>query len=631
MRSIVQDCSLVGMVAAVVLFTNLGGPRLWDRDEPRNAGCAREMLQRNDWVTPVFNAELRSHKPVLLYWLMMTAYAVFGVNEFAARFWPAALAVGTALCTYFIGRRMFHARAGVWAGVIVSTCLMFDVAGRAATPDSVLLFFTTLALTIYVVTTFPVRRSDRERTESPPAGASAATITRQNVTWYPASWWAAAGMYGVMGVALLAKGPVGLVLPTAVIGMFLLIQHAPPTGESPKSLPQWLYRASSPLRVFGPRHFLRTCWAMRPLTALTVSLAVALPWYLWVGLRTDGEFLRGFFLEHHFGRATQAMEGHDGPWFYYPIAILIGFFPWSVFAAPVLVEVVSRIRRRDAWTDGYVFACCWVGVYVGVFTLAKTKLPSYVTPCYPALALLAGAFLHHWSENAAIAARWWQRLALACYSVVGIALAAISPFFIREALPGEEGLAALGLIPLTGGVVCLIWLEHNRPRFAAVTFAGSAAAFVLALFAVGAARVDHHQRNHVLLQTIDAQGDHVSVAAFGCLEPTWVFYGGRPINELTTRTGAWVERQGSWVRKPETTVQKFLESSPDGFIITCDEHLTQLRELLPADYDVIAKIPYFLRKGSLMVVGASRAGKGVRNLFQPDSTPGWISATEKGS
>jgi 4-amino-4-deoxy-L-arabinose transferase-like glycosyltransferase len=80
-----RQIALVTAVAAFVMLTNLGGPRLWDRDEPRNAGCAREMLTRNDWVVPTFDGELRTHKPVLLYWCIMTSYLSLGVNEFAAR------------------------------------------------------------------------------------------------------------------------------------------------------------------------------------------------------------------------------------------------------------------------------------------------------------------------------------------------------------------------------------------------------------------------------------------------------------------------------------------------------------------------------------------------------------------
>ena len=97
-----------------------------------NAGCTREMLARGDWITPVFDGELRTHKPILLYWLMMTAYAWFGVSEFAARFWSAASAIGTALLTYGIGRRMCSSTVGLWAAVILVTTLMFDVAGSGS-------------------------------------------------------------------------------------------------------------------------------------------------------------------------------------------------------------------------------------------------------------------------------------------------------------------------------------------------------------------------------------------------------------------------------------------------------------------------------------------------------------------
>ena len=141
---------LIAAVAAVVMFTNLGGPRLWDRDEPRNAGAAWEMLARHDWVVPWFNGELRAHKPVLLYWCIMAAYSCCGVNEFAARLPSALCAVGSVLCVYRIGRRLFGLNAGVWSGIALATSLMFVVAGRAATPDSLLIFCTTLSLMIFV-------------------------------------------------------------------------------------------------------------------------------------------------------------------------------------------------------------------------------------------------------------------------------------------------------------------------------------------------------------------------------------------------------------------------------------------------------------------------------------------------
>ncbi|MCY2986401.1 MAG: glycosyltransferase family 39 protein, partial [Planctomycetota bacterium] len=263
MRRIWMHLALIIVVAGIALFTNLGGPRLWDRDEPRNAGCALEMLQRGDWVIPFFNGELRAHKPALLYWLIMSAYSLFGVNEFAARFWSAVLGMGTALATYGIGRRLFHARVGLWSAVILSTSLMFDVAGRAATPDSTLIFFSTLSLLVYVWGVFrpkvgetgqrnnslaPVLRGEgggegpRNNSLAPvlrgegrgegPRNNSLAPVLRgegrgegPNSYWFPTRWVVVAGMYALMGLAVLAKGPVGFLLPASVMASFLAIRR----------------------------------------------------------------------------------------------------------------------------------------------------------------------------------------------------------------------------------------------------------------------------------------------------------------------------------------------------------------------------------------------------------------------
>ena len=104
-KEVMRQVCVVG-AAVVVFFTLLGRPYLWDEDEPKNAECAREMLEAGNWVVPQFNYALRTDKPILLYWLMLTSYHAFGVTEFAARFWSAALGVGTVWLTYGIGRRL---------------------------------------------------------------------------------------------------------------------------------------------------------------------------------------------------------------------------------------------------------------------------------------------------------------------------------------------------------------------------------------------------------------------------------------------------------------------------------------------------------------------------------------------
>jgi 4-amino-4-deoxy-L-arabinose transferase-like glycosyltransferase len=582
-----QQALLVALVAAIVMFTNLGGPRLWDRDEPRNAGCAREMLERRDLIVPTFNAKLRTHKPVLLYWCIMAAYQVLGVSEFSARLPSALCAVGSTLCTWFIGRRLFGPQAGVWAAIALATSLMFVVAGRAATPDALLIFCTTLATAIYVGGTF------RARFDNAPPGTPPQLVTPGH--YFPQHWLTVVAMYAVMGLSVLAKGPVGLVLPTAVIGMFLLIMRLPSVEPASYwTLGGMLWRM---LRPFEPFHFLRTCWYMRPLTAIFAAAAVALPWYWAVGLATDGAFLEGFIWEHNVGRATTSMEGHSGGllWFY-PAAILLGFFPWSCFALPLAIDAGVQARRRDGGSAGYVLAICWVAVYIGLFSLARTKLPSYVTPCYPALALLAGSYVDRWSRDGASIARWWLPLSFGTLALVGVGFAAAIPLVAKRYLPGEEWLGLFGLTPLAGGVACIGLAAVRNYRAAAVTFSTSAIAFVTMLFAIGAQRADLHQTSHVLLRAALERSSDPQIASFKILEPSWVFYAGRPIVELP---------DGRSVESGEPTaaaILEFLRTHPDGSVIVTDKSLWTLASQIPPEIVVAAQTPLFLKDEQLLLL-----------------------------
>ncbi len=141
---------LVGL-SALVFFVHLGAARLWDIDEAIFSQAAAEMNERGDYVVPYFNHQLFPDKPALMYWAMISAYKALGVNEFAARFWSAVFGMGSVLLTYQLGRRLFSPTVGFWAGLILATNLNFGIIARAATPDALLTFFSTLALLIFVV------------------------------------------------------------------------------------------------------------------------------------------------------------------------------------------------------------------------------------------------------------------------------------------------------------------------------------------------------------------------------------------------------------------------------------------------------------------------------------------------
>ncbi|QDU97039.1 ArnT family glycosyltransferase [Lignipirellula cremea] len=626
MKSMPWGFAVVMLTAAVVLFTNLGGPRLWDQDEPRNAGCAREMLERGDWVTPMFNAELRTAKPVLTYWLMMSAYAVFGQGEFAARFWSAALCWGTVGLTYLIALRLFNAQAAFWAGLILATTLMLNVAGHAATPDAPLIFFSTLALAAFVMTAWKPRVRDA-------LGDLEPAEMRHPAEGFPASWWAALMIYGAMGLAVLAKGPVGLVLPTAIIGMFLLIVRLPQSAakeeekaSSAAPVAGWRIGLAACLligvalglealagmkavvavgsllvlglavagqtqrlawlRPFAPLHFLKTCAAMRPATALLTVLVIAAPWFIWVGLRTNGEFLEKFFFDENIGRATSAMEGHEGPFLYYPIVILAGFFPWSVFAAPLLIDLVRRLQaNEDPWRRGYLLAVCWVGVFVGAFSLAATKLPSYVTPCYPGLALLAGCYVYRLSQGLATDLAW-RRVALGSLTAVGAIFLLGGTVAFGQFMPGSQWMALFGLVPLLAGIGAIVCFERGLPRLGAGALALAAPLLVLLVFSLGLPEVDRHRSPQQLVDM--ARSRQGQFMAYGTLEPSWVYYTGHPIPHFDAG-------------KLDEAIER-MRASEDPVVIMHQADYERVRKQLPADAVVIAEANRFLKEEKLVLV-----------------------------
>ena len=452
MPQIVKDYWLLLAVGAIIFFGNLGAAPLWDRDEPRNAGCTAEMLRAGEFVVPIFNNELRTHKPIMLYWLMMLSYGVFGINEFGARAVSAFAGMGTLLLTYAIGRNLFGRGAAFWAGLVLASTIMFSVAARAATPDALLILCGTLAIYFFVRGSFGVRAGD--------------ALPRMPSGRY------VFGMYAAMGLGVLVKGPVGVVLPAAVIGMYLLIVRLPARPPITKGISQALHS----LRPFSPPHFLHTCWHMRPLTALLIVGMVAVPWYASVHLRTQGVWTTEFFWIHNVSRASATMEGHSGPpILFYIGAILVGFFPWSVLTVPVALQIRrSLIRQQQVQSDpqvdsseqqrpAIILLLCWVGVYIGLFSLAKTKLPSYVTPCYPALALLFGHFLNSWQREAKLSVGW-IKVGLAHWIILGAAMVIGLPVAAHTWLPGSQWLGIIGTIPLVGGIAC--WYLLGRQRLA---------------------------------------------------------------------------------------------------------------------------------------------------------------------
>lgn len=481
---------LIGIVAAVTQ-PNLGVPALFDDDEGVNAEATREMMETGTWIVPTFNYQLRTAKPVMLYWIQRVSYSAFGVSEWAARFPATILAMGTVLLAYELARRMFDPAIGFLSGVVLATAITFCQLSHAATPDAPLIFFTTLTLFLFWVG----QGQPGWRAYGPAAVAS--------------------------GFAVLTKGPVGLAMPALIIVAYLA----------------WT-------RDLG------RLWDRRLLVAGVVFFFVAAPWYVLVTTETRGAYARAFFLNENVNRFLAPMEGHRGPIVYYLGAVLVFFTPWSLFIGGTTWYAVAAARTSAAEkSNAYRFLLCWVAAYLVFFSFAQTKLPNYIAPLYPAIAILTAAFLTRWQRGDVRPAAWYMPTVAAGFAVVGAVVGiglliagGVVPLPIRgiRTMPGLENWSFIGLV-LVAGAGGMVWTLRRQDRtgaVAAVTF--SAVLFVGLLAAFPAVTVDRYNARKGLVEESGAADDtrDVRLASLEFTAPSVTFYARREVKRLMTREAA---------------------------------------------------------------------------------------------
>lgn len=565
------------VIAAVVFLTGLGSTHLWDDDETFFAEVAREMNERDDLIVPWFNEKLFAHKPPFMYWMMIGAYRTFGVTEFAARFPSVLFGLATVLLVWRLGRIIYSSRAGLWAGVALATNLNFTVISRAATADAELAFFCTLALYFFVRGT-AVRRVGPTG-ESELVWHAGQTLLRPSLGTF-------AQVYAAMGMAVLVKGPIGVLLPTGVLGLFLLwmrrLEGAAPADST------WKTRLVSSLKLLDPRVIVSLIWSLRPLTAVLAVLIVAAPWYVAVSLATHGEFLAGFFGTHHFNRFLNPMDNHSGPAWYYLAAVCVGFFPWIIFLSPTLIQWYSRVRARDAWYPGDVLCAAWCLVWFGFFSLASTKFPHYVVPAYPALALMTAAFVDRWIARFDLYGTLPRRGAWITIGIVGIGILIAVPI-IEHVVLGRIGYAGIAGTPLiAGAILAAIFTERRQVARGVVAVTGSAIVFLVVLFAVSAVEIDRHQNSDVIAMMIreDAGPDRPHIAHFHYYRPGLTFYCREPVEKLI---------------RPEDAIE-FLSGPSPAYLLTSQHEYEALASQLPPETEVLGRLPWFLKRGKEVVL-----------------------------
>ena len=350
-----SSLALLLLLPGVLLYPCLAFPLL-EPDESRYAEVPREMLAHGDLIVPRLQSEPYLDKPPLLYWLIAGSYRLLGVHDGAARL-PSALAVHLCiLLTYLFGQRIIGERGALAGALLLTLAPGFVSVGRLLLLDGVLALWTTLAL-------FSAFEAVRGSSLACASGSDRPIEARSASEGLRQGWWLLAAV--ACGLGVLTKGPVALVLLLP---------------------PLWLHRwlTGHGCRIRGRD------W----LIFLGVLALVALPWYVVLCLRLP-EFVRHFFWEHHVVRFLSGMAHLRGFWFYGPV-LLLGLLPGTLLLWPFVRFLFSSdeetAQRRSPGLGFVLLAGGWCVLF---FTLSACKLPTYVLPAFPPLALALGHFLAH--------------------------------------------------------------------------------------------------------------------------------------------------------------------------------------------------------------------------------------------
>lgn len=419
----------LAVFCSVLYGFRLGAFGLLDPDEPFYALTARNMLELGDPMTPVLFGEPQFEKPILFYWVLYGAFKIFGVNETAARLGPMLAGILTVLLTYIWGRLLFKRHEiAVVSVLVLATAAQFVVLSRIVLTDMFLCLFVTAALYCFSL------------------GYAHEKIRK--VSW--------TALFIFCGFGFLTKGPLGILLP-----FFGIVSYLFARGEGKL------------LRAFP--------WGW----GLAAFAAVAAPWYALMAVRHGADFVAHFFWHENFRRFFVAEHRGFDRIHFYPLGLLLGFIPWSLFLFPALGRAFKDAFRKK----GNAFLLLGLSFMLTFifFSSAKSKLLSYIFPVYPILALFLGSwFVRYRDALRAGAARspWVAALFVVSFGVFPAALVTGTLIYDAKQGLGVFGpVAAIGLtwIPISFLAVYFFW----RNKLEAAFFCAVAGTSIFALIAFG--------------------------------------------------------------------------------------------------------------------------------------------------
>ncbi len=326
---------LLATAIIITFFLRLGHFPLFDLDEGAFSSATMDMQQRGDWITPYLNGNLRSDKPIFVYWCQLISIRVFGLNEWGLRF-PSAVAAGIwIVAIYRFAKEFFPVKSHTIA-LIGCFSLFSMVIARAATADALLnLFMTLTCLSAWRYLNAP--------------SAQRASLT-----------------YLWMGLGFLTKGPVAVVIPLLLLTIYCACSK------------QW--------NRWKKAIFFFPGWG--------IFAAIALPWYIIITATHGWDFLQAFILKHNIGRFDSTMEGHGGSYLYYFPVLLFICLPFS----GILLRSLFGVKRHWNQPINQ-FMYIWFAITFTVFSFSQTQLPHYLMYGIPPLWFLMGQDLEQESKH----------------------------------------------------------------------------------------------------------------------------------------------------------------------------------------------------------------------------------------
>lgn len=417
------DALLVFLLALAICTSFIGAYPIYILDEARNSEAAREMFVTGDIIVPYFNGQLRTDKPPLHYFFMMLGYKLFGVNAFGARFFSGVFGALTIWFTYRNVKQWQNKTLAVMTVVILASSLFFVQEFHLAVPDPYLIFFFTLSLFSFYN-----------------------HYKMGSVGWL-------VPFYGGMALGVLSKGPIALILPGLIISCFL-----------------W----------FRSDFNRNTILKLRPLLGLGLFFLISAPWFYLVHTATDGEWTKGFFLDHNLSRFGSEKEGHGGLFILTPLFVVLGMLPFSVFIIQGF-QWAWKVRKKN---DFMLFSFLVSAITILFFSVSSTKLPNYPMPCYPFIGVMIAFYLYqlYHSRTKPKSVLW----SLVFLSVVGIVLpiGGYVALGVEQQFLEVRSVSLLLLITTAAGFLALYFYRKDALAKAFWSMAGGWMVMGLCLFGV---------------------------------------------------------------------------------------------------------------------------------------------------